>query len=459
VSKIAIVANRSPFIFSPRQADLPSRRPASGLVNVFDSLRGQGNVIWFAIPMSDAERDIARRGPVNESGFEVYFIPVDTQDYNNTYNEVYNGILWPICHGMTDRASRHLKTAAKWRDIWQGYKNYNKQVAETVASHLPDGSVVLAQDLYFVLLASELDRLGATNINCILFLHLPFANPTELTTLSIPAATEILSSMTQFGAVGFQSQRWQRAFIRCCHSLDIRAPRTFIAPVAPPIKRLSIDRSSPECNQELARIEAILDGRQMLAQLDRMDPAKNIHRSLQAYDVLLETRAELRDKVLFFLLSQPTRQASDDYRSYTSDVRRICQEINEKYGTSSWQPVLLMEDFSHYLHVAALCRYDVLLVNSVRDGMNLIALEGPQLNERHGISVVSPHVGAFECQQKWVFKSDPWNVTATAQVLYHALTVDAQQRVRLSKELRTACVTTSTEEKFVSLQIEAALAQ
>jgi trehalose 6-phosphate synthase len=453
--QIAIVANRAPFSPTWGKDRSPLQRPASGLVNVFDSLRMHKDVTWFAVPMSDAERKIAQCDSITQQGFEVRFIPVDSQTYHYAYNEVYNGIFWPICHGMTDWASRRLRTS-RWEDLWHGYKHYNRQVAEMIADHLLDESLVLAQDLYFVFMAAELGQLGAVNLKSILFLHLPFANPAELAVLPVSVVVEILSSMTRFGAVGFQTQRWERAFIRCCYDFGIEPPRTFVAPVAPPIKRLSADRSSPECDKELACLEATLGGRHMLTQLDRMDPAKNIYRSLQAYDVLLETRPEITDKVVFILLAQPSRQGLDDYRAYSDQVRRLCQTINEKHGSPSWQPVLLREDFPHLLHVAALCRYDVLLVNSVRDGMNLIALEGPQLNERHGVSVVSPDVGAFDYQQKWVLRSDPWDAGVTAQALYDALTVNAQRRVQLFNGLCTASAEVSTEDEFVNRQIEAA---
>jgi trehalose 6-phosphate synthase len=458
VAQIAIVANRAPFNFIlDKAAASRLQRAASGLVNVFDPLRTRKDVTWFAVPMSDAEREVSRRGFINEHGFKVQFVPMDAKTYDYAYNEVYNGTFWPICHGLTGWASRRLM-APNWEDLWQGYKNYNRQVAETIAAHLPDGSLVLAQDLYFVFLATELGQLGA-NLKSVLFLHLPFANPAELAVLPAPVAAEFLSSMARFGAVGFQTQRWETAFIRCCRTLNIETPRTFIASVAPPMRRLIADSSSPECTKELTSLEAALGGRQMLTQLDRMDPAKNIHRSLQAYDTLLDKRAEIKGRVTFVVLAQPTRQGLSDYRVYSDYVRRLCQAINEKHGSPTWQAVLLRENFSHFLHVAALRRYDVLLVNSVRDGMNLIALEGPQLNERHGMSVVSPGVGAFDHQRRWVFRSNPWDVNATAHVLHQSLSMDAKRRAFLFNGLRAASAEASTEEEFVHKQIKAALEQ
>jgi trehalose 6-phosphate synthase len=431
------------------------RRAAGGLVNTFDSLRGRKDVTWFAVPMSDAERETARRGPITQQGFEVRFVSMERQDYHYAYNEVYNGVLWPICHGMTGLASTRLRTSA-WSALWEGYKTYNRHVSEAIAAHLPDGSLVLAQDLYFVFLATELERLGATNLKSVLFLHLPFATPTEFAVLPSPIEREILSSLTRFGAVGFQTQRWERAFNRCCRSLGVEPPRTFVAAAGPPMIRLNKDSASPECAKELAHLEAALAGRQMLAQLDRMEPAKNLLGSLQAYDALLRTWMEIKGEVIFVILAHLTRQDLGEYQDYAARVRRLCKTINETHGSPSWQPVLLREDFPHFLHVAALRRYDVLLVNSVRDGMNLIALEGPQLNERHGVSVVSPGVGAFERQRGWVLQSNPHDAGVTAGVLHDALTLDAQRRVRRFVGLRAVSVKIGKDDELVNSQVEAA---
>ena len=432
------------------------RRAAGGLVNTFDSLRGRKDVTWFAVPMSDAEREIARRGLIRQQGFEVRFVSMERQDYHYAYNEVYNGVLWPICHGMTGMASTRLRTSA-WSDLWEGYKTYNREVSKAIAAHMPDGSLVLAQDLYFVLLATELDRLGATNLRSVLFLHLPFATPAEFAGLPSPMAKEILTSMTRFGAVGFQTQRWERAFNRCCRSLDVESPRTFVAAAGPPMVRLKRDSASPECAKELAHLEGVLAGRQMLVQLDRMEPAKNLLRSLQAYNILLKAWTDIKGRVMFVVLAQLTRQDLSEYQDYAARVRRLCKSINEEHGSPSWQPVLLREDFPHFLHVAALRRYDVLLMNSVRDGMNLIALEGPQLNERHGVSVVSPGVGAFERQRGWVLQSNPHDAAVTAQVLHDALTLDVGTRVRLFAGLRAVSARACEDDEFVSRQIETAL--
>lgn len=455
MAQVAIVANRAPFSFILDRTSSPSRRAASGLVNAFDSLRMRDDVVWFAVPMSDTEREIAQRGVVREHGFDIRFIPVDTETYDHAYHEVYNGTLWPIFHGLTGWASARL-TGATWKQHWQSYRRYNRQVAEAVAAQLPDHALVLAQDLYFVFLASELDRLDARTLKSILFLHLPFATPAELDHLPAPIATEFLQATTRFRAVGFLTGRWEAAFIQCCRDFGVDVPRTFVAPVAPPMKRLCRESSSPECDEQLAHLERLLKGRQMLTQLDRMDPAKNIHRSLQAYDALLETRSELRDKVVFVVLAQLSRQGLADYRDYANHVRQLSRDINDRHGSPTWQPVALQEDFSHFLHLAALRRYDVLLVNSVRDGMNLIALEGPQLNERAGMSVVSPDAGAFDHQRDWVFRANPRDFHETARTLFESLTLDAERRAFLFNGLRTASAAAGNEEEFVNRQIEAA---
>ena len=381
---------------------------------------------------------------------------MDPEVYHYAYNEIYNGVLWPICHGMTAWASLRLNSHV-WGGPWEGYRTYNKQVSEVIAACVPDGSLVLAQDLYFIFLMSELKRVSTKKFRSVLFLHLPFATADEFAVLPSLIAREVVTSMGHFDAVGFQSSRWQRAFSRCCDSLGAVIPRTFVATAAPPMLRFSADSASSECGKELAHLNTILGGRQMLTQLDRMDPVKNIHGSLEAYDVLLETRSDIRGKVVFVVLAHPTRGDLPDYRAYANYIRRLCRTINEKYGGAAWQPVYFKENFTHFMHVAALRRYDVLLINSIRDGMNLIALEGPQLNERHGVSVVSPEAGVFERQQEWILRSNPFDAAVTAEALYDALTLDAERRVRLFVGLYAASSEASKGDEFVRKQIEAVM--
>ncbi len=454
--QVAIVANRAPFSLTSSAAGPQVRRAAGGLVNTFDPLRGRKDVSWFAVAMSDAEREAAREGPVTEQGFETRFIAVEPEAYNHAYNEVYNGTLWPMCHGMVGWASRRSADPS-WNDLWEGYRTYNRQVGEAIAADIPDGAIVLAQDLYFALLTSSSTLFDGNAFKSVLFAHLPFASPKELAVLPASAAREMLSSMGRFDAVGFQVQRWRRDFIRCCRSLGVESPRTFVAPAAPPMSRLKTESASSACDGELAHLESILDGRQMLAQLDRMEPVKNIHGSLQAFGIMLARHADIRGKVIFIVLAQPTRQDLADYRDYAVHVRRLCRAINEKHGSPSWQPVHLNEGFLHFLHLAALRRYDVLLVNSIRDGMNLIAIEGPQLNERDGASIISPEVGAFEHQRGWVWQSNPHNAAVTAEAMYNALTVDSTRRLQLFMGLRTAVAAASKDNEFVSRQIRAAI--
>jgi trehalose 6-phosphate synthase len=452
--QIAIVSNRAPFRLALEGNGLCVQRAPGGIVNAFDPLRGRKDVVWFAVAMSDAEREMARHGSIIEQGFDVRFIVIDPHVYDLAYNGVYNGTLWPVCHGINGWAPRRFDNPS-WHELWEAYRTYNRAVGEAIANQLPEDAVILAQDLYFALLASTPALSDKKMRRSVIHTHLPFPEPAELEVLPEDVAREILMSMGRFGAVGFQTQRWRAEFVRCCRTMGVDVPNTFVAADAPPMSRFNADAASAACDAELVYLESVLGGCRMLTQLDRMDPAKNIFGSLAAYDLLLERHADVRGTVVFVILAHPTRQDVAEYRAYASRVRYICEHINRKYGSPSWRPVVLRENFSHLLHVAALRRYDVLLVNAIRDGMNLIALEGPQLNERCGVSVVSPEAGAYEIQKEWVLRSDPFDSAVTAEALYRAIAMDSEQRAKRFAGLRAA-VAANTDDEFVKLLLVAA---
>ena len=126
----------------------------------------------------------------------------------------------------------------------------------------------------------------------------------------------------------------------------------------------------------------------VLARVDRMELSKNIARGFAAYDRLLETRADLHGRVVFLATCYPSRLGVEEYRRYRDDVVAAAELVNERWGTPDWRPVELMTDDDFPRSVAVLQRYDVLLVNPIRDGLNLVAKEGPAVNERDGALLI-----------------------------------------------------------------------
>src|SRR5207248_2118806 len=103
----------------------------------------------------------------------------------------------------------------------------------------------------------------------------------------------------------------------------------------------------------------------------------------------LRSRPEWRERVVFAASVYPSREALADYLGYRQEIETVVAQLNARWATPGWTPVILdtSDDFAR--SVAALRRYDVLLVNPVKDGLNLVAKEGPLVNERDGVLVLS----------------------------------------------------------------------
>jgi trehalose 6-phosphate synthase len=186
--------------------------------------------------------------------------------------------------------------------------------------------------------------------------------------------------------------------------------------------------------------------------VDRLEPTKNILRGFQAYDLLLERHPELQGKVNFLAFLVPSRQSLPVYRRYSTDVVNSVEEINEKYGTEQWTPIHAFYDNDRTRALAAMQFYDVLLVNPIIDGMNLVAKEGPAVNIKDGVLVLSRTTGAFQQLAKGAIPNSPLDIMETAEDLYRALTLSPRERQAKATAARQA-VERNDLSVWLSLQI------
>lgn len=192
----------------------------------------------------------------------------------------------------------------------------------------------------------------------------------------------------------------------------------------------------------LSRIEEQIGGddRQVIVRVDRMELSKNLLRGFWAFDELLERQPQRREQVVFVALAYPTRQGLPEYLAYQNEVESTVARINQRWGTPGWTPIVLGVEDDYQRSLAALSRYDVLLVNPVRDGLNLVAKEGPLINTRHGVLALSREAGAYDELGPAALEINPFDVSGTAAVLAEALDMDEGQRASRSGELRKLIV-------------------
>ena len=196
--------------------------------------------------------------------------------------------------------------------------------------------------------------------------------------------------------------------------------------------------AAPDVQGQVAALTAITAGQRLIVRVDRTELSKNIVRGLAAYRELLITHPEWRGQVTHLAFAYPSRHDLPEYREYTARVQRMAGEIEDEFGTDDWNPLILQVNDDYPRSLAAYCLADVLLVNPIRDGMNLVAKEGPILSERACALVLSTEAGAAAELGADALLVNPFDVTQTAEALHRALTMPQTERARRATGLASA---------------------
>lgn len=428
---LVVASNRGPVSFSHDESGaLEAKRGAGGLVSSLGPLLRGTEATWIAAAMTEADRQAAEAGTVTAEGFRFRSLALDPDLYRQYYEVVANATLWFLHHGLSD-SPRRPRFDRHWHQAWEGYRAVNRSFAEAIATESPHGAVVLVQDYHLALvagfLADERDDLRMVHFN-----HTPFCDPVALRTLPDAVAVELLEGLSAYRACGFHSLRWAERFGACCQERLGTAPDTFVSPIAPDGDDLAGVAASDGCARALDTLRERLAGRRLILRVDRIELSKNLLRGFWAYDELLATHPELRGQVVFAALGYPSREGLAEYQAYRQEVATLADTVNQRWGTDDWDPVIfeVADDFA--ASVAALRHYDVLLVNPIRDGLNLVAMEGAMVNERQGVVVLSTEAGAHDDLEPGAVTVNPFDVSATARAIHHALGLDPRERARLS---------------------------
>jgi len=379
-------------------------------------------------------------------------IPPDV--FEGAYNGIANSVLWFVQHMLYDTPNQP-SFGTRFRADWAAYVAYNEAFADALAEHAADGSRVLVQD-YHLSLAPRLLRERTPGARIGHFSHTPWAPPAYFGMLPDDIAAAILDGMLGADHLGFLAGRWADAFLDCCESvlgapvsrarsdeaggsrgrITYRGRTTEVAvhPLGVDAESLRDRASQEDVRASMAAVLAAArngrDGHQLIVRVDRTELSKNIVRGLLAFRELLASHPEWRGRVSHLAFAYPSRSGVPEYRAYTERVLRTAEEINGEFGTAGWQPVLLevKDDYSRSL---AACRVaDVLLINPIRDGMNLVAEEGPILSDGGCALVLSREAGAAALIGDYALLVNPYDVSATARALHEALCMPAQERRR-----------------------------
>ncbi|MDP6495451.1 MAG: trehalose-6-phosphate synthase, partial [Dehalococcoidia bacterium] len=281
------------------------------------------------------------------------------------------------------------------------------------------------------------------------FLHIPWPDPSYWQMLPAFMRTAICESLCASDIVGFQTVRDVRSFLQSCEmfldqatvdhtkrtvTLNGRETAARSYPISVDVEELRGIADSPRALEYARKLRPLL-GEKTIIRVDRVEPSKNIVRGFRAYRLLLERNQDLIGKVKFLAFLVPSRTHIRQYQRYLQEVDDLVSEINRTFGTEDWQPITVFYENNYIQAMAAMKLYDVLLVNSIIDGMNLVAKEGPVVNTRGGMVVLSETAGAYAQLHEGVLAVAPADVEGTAQALYQAITVSVEEREKRSNLL------------------------
>jgi trehalose 6-phosphate synthase len=306
----------------------------------------------------------------------------------------------------------------------------NENFAKAVVAELdnkPDATVFFHD--YHLYLAPALVRAARPDATLAHFVHIPW--PTDWSTLPADWRKALHSGLLANDVVGFHTERWGRNFLRSCDDVFGAGPRPYVSHHAISIDVGEFDRLAAS-DAVLEREASVVATRpeRLIVRVDRTDPSKNIVRGFHAFGLMLERHSEWQGRVTMLALLDPSREQVPEYVFYREEIERAVRDVNERFGRPGWQPIDLQieDDFPH--SVAAYKQYDVLLVNAVFDGLNLVSKEAPLLNARDGVLILSENTGSSEELAEWALTVNPFDVYGQAQAINDALTMPADERRR-----------------------------
>lgn len=454
---IVVASNRGPVTFSFVNNETPiAKRAGGGLASAIGNAIINTDSMWLAAATSKADSQVAASGVVEAEGFRLRLLDIEPDTYSAYYNTISNGTLWFLNHGLFD-ATRRPRYDRHWHAAWELFKKVNSTFSQALVEQAPENALVLVHDYHLSLVGKEVSAKRA-DIATIYFHHTPFCRADELAMLPETVSLELMSGLNGFSACGFHAQRWASAFEECAIATVGSSPKTFVAPAATDSREIDATLDTPECKEALKELNGRVGTRKVIVRVDRIELSKNLLRGFLAYEELLETKPEWRDNVVFVACVYPSREGIIEYQAYSLEVEGLVRRINERWKTQSWTPIIYEASNNYPRSIAALSRYDVLLVNPIRDGLNLVAKEGPLANQNDGVLALSRTTGAWDELGGVALGVNPFDIVGTSNVLHNALSMNTSDRKQHAQALRERASARTPDDWFQD-QINAAITE
>ena len=453
---LILVSNRGPVTFQP---DGEVKRGGGGLVTALTGLASHRDAIWVASALTehDAEQAARHHGQpfvvTSPEGAEyrVKLVASDPDAYDRFYNVFANPMLWFIQHYLWDLSNAPDIRRNEVEAFEFGYNAVNEDLARAVLDEIAgrDEPVVMVHDYHLYTLPA-LVRRERRDAFLHHFVHIPWTRPDAWRVLPRSIRNEIYDGLLSNDIIGFHTRAYRWNFLQCCRDLmgydvDFESGvvwhhgghETWVRAYPLPIDAVATRAISRR--ERVSEFEGELLRRRrehLIIRVDRADLSKNVLRGFAAFDLFLEQHPEFQENVIFVAQLMPSRTDVPEYAEYLERIEALVAVVNHRHGTPDWMPIQLKlrddldEAMASYKH------YDVLLVNAMFDGMNLVAKEGPLVNENDGVSILSENTGAHEELGEYALSVNPFDIQELADSIHAALTMDREERGRRMRGLK-----------------------
>jgi trehalose 6-phosphate synthase len=472
MAELVVASNRGPVQFEvDDDGNLTQGRGAGGMVAALGpALAGQAGT-WVAAAITEGDRAAARRVArsrrlrtveLAQGAVRLRSLVFDPREYQSFYNRVANRTIWFLHHYLFDVA-RHPRFDRGFRVAWQHYEAVNQAFATACDEETGRGGEVFVQDYHLALVPAMLRR-RRPDLRVAHFSHCPWAEPGYFLMLPGQVAAAVLEGMLGADLLGFLVPRWARNFLNCCldagyrvdfargtvRAGDGRTVQVRSYPLGVDGDALRERATQADARAQDRVVTDLARGRRLIVRVDRMELSKNILRGLEGYGMFLERNPRARGRVVHYALSYPSRRDLPEYQAYTAEVKHMAESINERYRTRTWEPVLLELRDNYPRALAAMAAADVLVVNPVWDGMNLVAKEGPAISRHDLVLILSRNAGAADDLGPGALLVNPFDTAELAETIAAALELPPDERAKRAALLRDGATALPPQDWFAA---------
>ena len=449
---LILASNRGPVEHQMNSQGRPEARRGSGsVVTALNSLAQTAEFTWVASAMGEGDRVVSNNGrasslksPLPAHKINLRYVVTPRRVYHKYYNVVCNPLLWFLQHYMWN-PPYNPSVDANVHDAWHtGYVPVNQAFARAIvdeAQEMSQPPVIMGHD-YHLYLLPEYVRQEIPDAIIQHFIHIPWPTPRYWQMIPTFIAQHITSSLCNADLVGFQTTQDRQSFLDTVEELlpeaevDRRANVVYqgdrpthvkVYPISINVEEVQRIANSPRALDYESRLRPLRRDA-TIVRIDRAEPNKNVIRGFRAYELLLSRHPELHGRVAFLAFLVPSRTHIRQYQRYMDEVQQLIGQINRTFGTEEWQPIVSFMENNYTQAIAGMKLYDVLLVNTIIEGMNLVAKEGPVVNTADGVVILSQTSGAYKQLKDHALFVSPTDIEGTMTTLHQAIVMPPEER-------------------------------